>query len=146
MAGSVIFSYELSPEANVVKLIYQCTSDGSGNVSSPTFTQQGDLAYFQPYSLLTGVIGQVRIIPGSSSVQPTDAYAVQLRSISDSTLDFLCGMGASCSQTNAKLDIPQTTTNGAGVALFHDILVPYATGVGASKGFTLHVYLWIKGK
>lgn len=146
MAGSVVFSYELSPNADVVKLIYKCTSDGSGNISSPIITQEGDLAYYQPNSLLTGVIGQVRIGPGSAALQPSASFAVQLNKADDATIDFLGGIGAACSNTVTLIDVPGTTVNGAGIALFHDILVPYATGVGVSKSFTIKVYLWIKGK
>jgi len=146
MAGTVVFSYELSPNADVVKLIYKCTSDGSGNISSPTITQEGDLAYFQPNSLLTGVIGQVRIGPGAAGVQPTASFVVQLAKSDDATVDFLGGIGSACSNTVALIDVPATSVNGAGMELFHDILVPYASGVGASKYFTLIVYLWLKGK
>ncbi|MHB8084285.1 MAG: hypothetical protein ACYDHZ_00465 [Dehalococcoidia bacterium] len=146
MAGSVVFSYVLSSDGRVVKLIYQCTSDASGNISAPTITQSGDTSIFQPNSLLTGVIGQIRINPGAGSVQPSASFAVQMNKADDATLDFLGGLGASCSNTNTLMDVPSSPVNGAGISLFHDILVPYASGVGASKQFTVKVYLWLKGK
>ncbi len=143
MAGTAIFTYDESPNGNVVKLSWVCSSDASGDVSSPTITEMGGL--WHHYSPLIGVIGQVRITPGSGANQPTNAYVVRLHP-SDTTIDFLGGLGASCSDTNTVIDVPATAATGAGLAMFNDIVTPYATGVGNVKQFTLSVYLWVRGK
>lgn len=143
MAGTAVFNIDESNDGKFIALTWLCTADGSGNVSSPTITQPGTSSVYKYNTPFTGIIGQVRIKPGTSSVEPTDLYDVQLNPQSDSTIDFLGGIGQNCSQTNTKFDMPLTSGNGTSVAVFKDILLPYASGVGASKQFTMTVYLYI---
>jgi hypothetical protein len=139
MAGTAAFSYQMSDARKSVELSWLCTADGSGNVSSPTIT--GASGDFQWYTKFSGTIIRAEIAPGASAVQPSDLYDVELRPLSDSTIDFLGGLGDNCSQTTTRWGTPVDEVNGVAVQLVNDQLVPYAAACGASKQFTLKVLL-----
>ncbi|MFP5213068.1 MAG: hypothetical protein ACLGPL_06780 [Acidobacteriota bacterium] len=134
-AGSCTYSvaYEEPNRSNSpYSATWTCTADASGNVSDPTITGDGKEA---PHY---GMIYRATLTPGAGADQPTDLYDVELRK-SGTTVDMLGGLGANLSNATPRVDMPVTATNALPVRLFADALVPYASGVGNAKKFTLSV-------
>lgn len=99
----------------------QWTSDGSGAVSAHTFT------------IRRGTIAQVKVIPGSGGVQPTDMYDVTV--LDANGIDILAGNGMNLSNAAAALliDIDVLTEESP-----FDVVVANA---GAAKQGTVMIWL-----
>ncbi len=118
-----------------VKLTWTCTAGSDGTVDSPTITGDGwDSAY-------SGLCRRARVYTGSVSsagnvyLLPQDAYVT--------TLDRLGNLGTSISTTAGayKEAMPLDPVNGAPIVTFREILLPYATGIGAGGVFQLELVL-----
>lgn len=132
-AGSCTFAAD--SDSKVAQLTWVCTSDASGNVSAPTITGAG---YNAAYS---GRIDTVTVKPGAGADAPSTTFAVKLNPSTDSTIDRLGNMAASCSTTLSKWGMPLDPVNSGPVKVFKEILVPFASSVGNTKQFTLKVVI-----
>ncbi len=143
MAGSAVFSYIEAPDGKSIELTWIVTSDGSGDVSSPTVTQPGSTTY-APTRKWWGYLDQVTIVPGTSTVQPTDLFDVELRPSDNTGIDYLGGMGDNCSQTTTRIGTPLDEVSGVAFWVPGKALTVYAAAVGASKQFTISAVLRFK--
>lgn len=96
------------------------TSDASGNVSANTA------------SVRRGRLANVKYIPGTSSLQPTDLYDV---TIADSDgADILIGGGANLSNVTPTIAIPN-------VIIEAGLITPSISNAGNAKSGTIVLYI-----
>lgn len=124
-------SYPSKYEAKIV-----CTSDASGDVSSPTYS-----ANDQFFSIRhNGRIEQYTIIPttGISSGYDVYLYKEKTTDTFDTTNDLLMAGGVGLSDTNTKEDTP-LTDNGYPKFVYNKKLTVVASDMGDTKVFTLYL-------
>ena len=126
----------VSQGTNWVCISADILADGSGNVASPTVTNN------LPDNLFSEecwVLARAAFVPDGGATAPDALYDITLLDSTTST-DILGGLGGNLSQTVSTHDFPVTVTNGGPQYVF-SLPVAAGSGYGADNGST--IYLWL---
>lgn len=140
-AGSCVFNSDSDSDGGRL-LEWVCTADGAGSVTSPTITEGTIKTALHATTPISGTIANAWITPGTAGDQPDALYDVELRSSTDTTLDFLGGMGDNLANNVTKMDTPLTETNKVSFQLSNQVFQPYAANCGAANKFTIKILVW----
>jgi len=139
-AGTVTISVGwVSQDKGSCQLVWDCTSDASGNMSAPTPTW--DTPDTNPPIWLwadSRRIDRVIIVPDSGGTAPDPLYDMEARVSSTISTDLLGGLGDNLSQTVTSMDAPLTETNGYPMMVLETPVI-YAENMGNANGFTIYI-------
>ena len=131
-AGTATFTAEQPRGTTKWKLTWVITSAADGSVSSPTTTGTGyDSAYY-------GKIYKVIVTPGTTTLQPSDDFDVQIRTNKGGTTDIAQTLLTNCDDTVPKV---KGLYDGLIYPLSGEVITPYATGMGDSNSATIEIWI-----